>query len=66
MNWFAVWYLASFQMTVILWHLLGTVIQCEPERMKEVRAATAMVFSSSNNNKRMLEATIPTKQSQHE
>jgi hypothetical protein len=66
MNWFAVWYLASFQMTVILWHLLmGTVIQCEPERMKEVRAA-AMVFSSSNNNKRMFEATIPTKQSQHE
>jgi hypothetical protein len=50
-----------FQMTVILWHLLGTVIQCEPERMKEVRAATATVFSSSNNNnKRMLEATIST------
>jgi hypothetical protein len=33
--------------------------------MQEVRAA-AMVFSSSNNNKRMLEATIPTKQSQRE
>jgi hypothetical protein len=60
MNWFAVWYLASFQMTVILWHLLGTVFQCEPERMKEVRAATAMVFSSSNNNKRMIGATIST------
>jgi hypothetical protein len=44
---------------------MGTVIQCEPERMKEVRAA-AMVFSSSNNNKRMFEATITTKQSQHE
>jgi hypothetical protein len=28
--------------------------------------ADAMVFSSSNNNKRMLEATITTKQSQHE
>jgi hypothetical protein len=53
-------------MTVILWHLLDTVIQCEPKRMHEVRAA-AMVFSSlNNNNKRMLEATITTKQSQHE
>jgi hypothetical protein len=28
--------LASFQMTVILWHLLGTVIQCKPKRMQEV------------------------------
>jgi hypothetical protein len=54
-----------FQMTLILWHLLGTVIQCEPKRMQEVRAA-AMVFSSLNNNKRMFEATISTKQSQHE
>jgi hypothetical protein len=44
MNWFAVWYLASFQMTVILWHLLCTVIQCEPERMKEVRAATGVLI----------------------
>jgi hypothetical protein len=50
-------------MTVILWFLLGTVIQCKPKRMQEVRAA-AMVFSSWNNNKRMFEATIPIKQSQ--
>jgi hypothetical protein len=58
---------ASFQMTVILWHLLGTVIhQCKPKRMQEVRAAAMVLFSSLNNNKRMFEATIPTKQSQHE
>jgi hypothetical protein len=46
-------------MTLILWHLLDTVIQCEPKRLQEVRAA-AMVFSSSNNNKRMFETIITT------
>jgi hypothetical protein len=45
---------------MILWHLLGTVIQCEPKRMQEVRAAAMVFSSSSNNNKRMLEATIST------
>jgi hypothetical protein len=51
---------------MILWHLLGTVIQCEPKRMQEVRAAAMVFSSSSNNNKRMFEATITTKLSQHE
>jgi hypothetical protein len=56
----------AVKMTVILWHLLGTVIhQCEPTRMQEVQAG-AMVFSSLSNNKRMFETIIPTKQSQHE
>jgi hypothetical protein len=34
--------------------------------MQEVRAAAMVLFSSSNNNKRMFETIIPTKQSQHE
>jgi hypothetical protein len=58
--------LASWQMTVILWHFLGTVIQCEPKRMQEVREQLRWCSHHRTNNKRMFETIISTKQSQHE